>query len=102
MIPAIGIVFFVLAKVAQPLFKLVQQRLDVLNTVVQENLAGVRVVKAFVREPYAVDQFEDANDAYMEKSVKVNRLMVVAFPVVMLIAKPRYVSRNHPRRGPGH
>ncbi|MFA9491140.1 MAG: ABC transporter ATP-binding protein [Anaerolineales bacterium] len=86
LIPAIGIVFFILAKVAQPLFKLVQQRLDVLNTVVQENLAGVRVVKAFVREPYAVDQFEDANDAYMEKSVKVNRLMVVAFPVVMLIA----------------
>ena len=86
LIPTIVIVFIILAKIAQPLFKRVQELLGNLNTVVQENLAGVRVVKAFVRESHAIDQFEEANTAYMRQFVKVNRLMITAFPVVMFIA----------------
>lgn len=86
LIPALAIVFGIFARIAQPLFKIVQQRLAALNTVVQENLAGVRVVKAFVRERHAIDHFEDTNTAYMTQAVKVNRLMVIAFPLVLLIA----------------
>ncbi len=85
-IPGIATVFFVLAKVAQPLFKRVQERLSVLNTIVQENLAGTGVIKAFVREEYEINQFESANTAYMNQAVKVHRLMSVAFPIVLLIA----------------
>jgi ATP-binding cassette subfamily B multidrug efflux pump len=85
LIPAVATVFYILARIARPLFKRVQERLEVVNTVVQENLAGVEVVKAFVREPYENDRFEDANTAYMRQSVQVNRLMAVAFPTVMLI-----------------
>ena len=86
LIPAIVSIFFFLAKYAQPLFKLVQERLDVLNTIVQENLAGVQVVKAFVREDEEIDQFEDANLAYKQRAIKVYRLMGVAFPIVFFIS----------------
>lgn len=85
LIPAMAVVFTFLAYFAQPLFKQVQQRLDVLNTVVQENLAGVEVVKAFVRERFENDRYEDSNTAYMEKARQVNRIMAVAFPTVMTI-----------------
>jgi ATP-binding cassette subfamily B protein len=85
LLPAMVIVFVFLARFAQPLFKQVQQRLDVLNTVVQENLAGVEVVKAFVREGFENNRYEDANMAYMEKARQVNRMMAIAFPTVMLI-----------------
>jgi ATP-binding cassette subfamily B multidrug efflux pump len=84
-VPAIAIVFAILANIARPLFKQVQQRLDVLNTVVQENLAGVEVVKAFVRERFENNRYEEANAGYMEKARQVNRMMAVAFPTVMVI-----------------
>jgi ATP-binding cassette subfamily B protein len=86
LIPAIAGVFFSLARVARPLFRRVQERLAELNTAVQESLAGVSVVKAFVREEFEVQKFESANAAYMRQAVKVNRLMVIAFPSVLLIA----------------
>jgi len=85
LIPAIASIFYFLAKVARPLFKLVQERLDDLNTIVQENLAGVQVVKAFVREDEQIDQFEDANLAYKQRAIKVFRLMGSAFPVVLFV-----------------
>ena len=84
-IPTVAVVFVVLAKIAQPLFKRLQERLAVLNTVVQENLAGVEVVKAFVREDHEIERFGDANTAYMQQALKVNRLMAVAFPIIMVI-----------------
>jgi ATP-binding cassette subfamily B multidrug efflux pump len=84
-VPSVAIVFAFLARFAQPLFKRVQQALDVLNTVVQENLAGVEVVKAFVREKHERDRFEDSNTAFMEMTLKVQRLMATAFPIVMVI-----------------
>ena len=86
LIPTMMIIFGVLAKLARPLFKRVQELLASLNTIVQENLAGVQVVKAFVREDQEVEDFEQANNAYMQQAVKVFRLMGIAFPIVLLIA----------------
>ncbi len=54
-------IFGTVASRIRPLFKEVQQRLANLNTVLQENLAGVRVVKAFVREPYEAERYAAAN-----------------------------------------
>jgi len=67
---------------AQPMFKTVQQKLSRLNTLLQENLAGVRVVKAFAREPYEAQRFSAANAALLEESLSVARLMSIAMPLV--------------------
>jgi ATP-binding cassette subfamily B multidrug efflux pump len=69
---------------AYPLFSQVQQRLDALNTVLQENLAGVRVVKAFVRSVYEKRRFGAANDSLMDQTIRATRTVAVTMPAVML------------------
>jgi ATP-binding cassette subfamily B multidrug efflux pump len=82
---ALGIVIvFVISRIG-PLFMSVQKKLDSLNTVLQENLAGVRVVKAFVRSDYEIARFEQTNKDYMEWSIKVLEFMSVLMPMVMLL-----------------
>lgn len=76
----------------QPLFLVVQQKLSALNTIVQENLAGAQVVKAFVREPYAIDQFEQGNSAYVRENVRVGRLLALAIPVLALVTNVGMVA----------
>ena len=67
-----GLIVFFLVK-QEPMFRFVQQRLDRMNTVLQENVAGIRLVKAFVREPFEERRFDAANQAYREQSAKVMR-----------------------------
>ncbi|MEM7030721.1 MAG: ABC transporter ATP-binding protein [Chloroflexota bacterium] len=74
-----------LFRIARPMFAIVQAKLDGLNTAVQENLAGVKVVKAFVREKYSVDYFADYNEAYMDENIKVGRIVAVAMPTLTVI-----------------
>lgn len=83
-VPVVGAFIFWFARRAQPLFQWVQEKLDRLNTVVQENLAGVRVVKAFVRERHEVDRFETANAELMEKNIRIMRLVAVLLPTMVL------------------
>jgi ATP-binding cassette subfamily B multidrug efflux pump len=73
-------VFFV-GKMA-PLFRSVQQKLDRLNTVLQENISGARVVKAFVREDFENRRFEDANEGYTDHSVRVMSFMSTMSPAL--------------------
>jgi ATP-binding cassette subfamily B protein len=79
-------IFFLFAQRARPLFTEVQQRLGALNTVLQENLIGVRVVKAFARQPYEIARFGGANRALFEKNLEVGKLMAAAIPLIFLIA----------------
>ena len=74
------IVFFV-GKM-EPLFRSVQQRLDRLNNVLQENISGARVVKAFVREDFENQRFETANEGYTDHSVRVMRFMSTMSPAL--------------------
>jgi ATP-binding cassette subfamily B protein len=74
--------FGLFARIAMPLFRQVQQRLGNLNTVLQENLAGVRVVKAFVREGYEAQCYEAANRAFYDVSMQVNDVLSLAFPTI--------------------
>ena len=67
---------------AMPLFKKVQQSLSNLNTILQENLAGVRVVKAFVREEYEAERYEVANREFYDLNIAVNRVLSLAFPTL--------------------
>jgi len=70
---------------ARPLFIVVQEKLAALNTSVQENLAGVQVVKAFVREPFEINRFQDHNRNFMRENIKVGRLMAIAMPLLTLL-----------------
>ena len=63
-----------------PLFLTVQKKLDRLNTVLQENIAGVRLVKAFVRADYEGQRFGDANEDYADRNVRVMRFMATLSP----------------------
>jgi ATP-binding cassette subfamily B protein len=66
----------------EPLFGSVQQRLDGLNTVLQENIAGARLVKSFVRGDFETDRFERANEAYTDRSVRVLQILSAMSPVL--------------------
>jgi len=79
---AVVVVFFVFKM--EPLFATVREKLDRLNTVLQENVAGVRLVKAFVREDFEAERFATANDAFAERSVRVMRFMATMSPVLTM------------------
>ncbi len=66
------------------MFGQVQEKLDNLNTVMQENLAGVRVVKAFVRTQYEEQRFGGTNDDLMNHTIRAARTMAVTRPVMMI------------------
>ena len=70
---------------ATSLFTVVQQRLGALNTLVQENLAGIQVVKAFVRGRFEIDQFNDSNLEYRERNIEVGQLMAIAMPILQVL-----------------
>ena len=70
----------------RPLFKVVQERLANLNTVLQESLAGVRVIKAFVREPYEAKRFADANQELYDVNIRIAKTMSFVFPMIFFIA----------------
>ena len=66
------------------MFGEVQRRLDRLNTVMQENLAGVRVVKAFARADHELARFHGANDSLTDQNITAVRTSAVAMPIMML------------------
>jgi ATP-binding cassette subfamily B multidrug efflux pump len=79
-------IFGLFAGKARPLFMQIQQRLADLNTVLQENLVGVRVVKAFAREPYEAERYAQANQNLFDLNLVVGRLFAMAIPLIFLIA----------------
>jgi len=84
-VPVIVLFIWWFARKARPLFLWVQKKLDRLNTVLQENLAGVRVVKAFVREEHEIERFGVANVELMEKNIQVMRLVAILIPTMILV-----------------
>lgn len=76
----------------QPLFSRVQKKLDRLNTVLQENLSGMRVVKSFVRDAYENERFETANQDLMEKNTRVMQITSLLMPILTLLANFAVVS----------
>jgi ATP-binding cassette subfamily B protein len=85
-LPIAIVLFGVFAGLSQPLFTKVQIKLSTLNTVLQENLAGVKVIKAFTREKEQQTKFRAAADDTMNQAIAVNRLFTFLFPLVFLIA----------------
>src|SRR5262245_31503093 len=83
---ALGL-FMVFGRVSQPLFVAVQIKLSALNTVLQENLAGIKVVRAFAREPYEHQRFVLSALTLMEQQLRVSRVFSFLFPVIFLVAQ---------------
>ncbi len=81
-VTSVIIVFFIL--VMEPLFRSVQQKLDKLNTILQENVAGVQLVKAFVRADFEGRRFEASNEDFAARSIRVMEFMSSMSPVLTL------------------
>jgi ATP-binding cassette subfamily B multidrug efflux pump len=85
LLPIALIMFIIFGKVSQPLFVKVQMKLSAMNTILQEGLAGIKVVKAFVREPYEQKRFDQSADNMLAQSLAVSRTFAFLFPVIFLI-----------------
>ncbi|MBR5010656.1 MAG: ABC transporter ATP-binding protein, partial [Clostridia bacterium] len=80
-----GMFIAVLLKKGAPLFMSMQQKMDRVNTVMQENLAGIRVIKAFARSAYEKQKFKAANDDLCNSSMRAMRMLSLSFPLISLI-----------------
>jgi ATP-binding cassette subfamily B protein len=84
-VPLLGVAVAVITSRMRPLFRLVQDRLDVINRVMREQITGVRVVRAFVRDDMERDRFRDANLQLFGVSLGAGKLMGMLFPIVLSI-----------------
>jgi ATP-binding cassette subfamily B multidrug efflux pump len=84
LVPSLMAVLLYLTNRAYPMFKQVQGRLDNLNTIVQENLAGIRLVKAFVRSDYEIEKFHRGNDDLTSTTVKASKTIALLSPFMMI------------------
>ncbi len=90
LIAACGLPFVVLAAVfflkrTSPLFAGVQKKLDNINHIMQENVAGARVVKAYVKEEYELERFDEANDALVRENLRVQTLLAFMGPCMNIV-----------------
>lgn len=79
------IMMIIILKKANPYYSIVAKRLDTVNSVVQENVTGARVVKAYVREDTEEKRFDNANISLMESNLRVQTLMAILQPLLMII-----------------
>ncbi|MCK6579096.1 MAG: ABC transporter ATP-binding protein/permease [Anaerolineae bacterium] len=86
-LPIALVIFMIFGRISQPLFVSVQMRLSALNTVLQENMAGTRVVRAFARESYERRRFEEKSADVLSQQLKVARTFSFLFPVIFLLAQ---------------
>ncbi len=84
-LPILFAAIMIIMKKAHPLFMKVQEKLDKVNVVMQENLAGVRVIKAFGRSGYEKKRFGEANDDMTNLNIKASYVMSISFPIFNLI-----------------
>ena len=84
-VPVLFIVVGFLVYLLMPLFRLMQDRIDGINGVLREQILGIRVVRAFVREPFESERYRIANENLTRTSVQVGNIFVLMFPIIMMI-----------------
>ena len=84
-VPLMALVIGLMMRVAIPQFRTIQTRIDRINGVLREQITGMRVIRAFVRDDFEQARFADANDALRETSLRINRIFALAMPMLMLI-----------------
>jgi ATP-binding cassette subfamily B protein len=84
-VPTLGIIVSLIISRMRPLFRLMQERIDQINRIMREQITGVRVIRAFVRDSSERERFEGANTDLYEVGLGTGRLMALMFPAVMLV-----------------
>jgi ATP-binding cassette subfamily B multidrug efflux pump len=84
-VPALGIIVILIIRRMRPLFRVMQVRIDTISRVLREQVSGVRVVRAFVRDDHEQQRFQAANTELFGVSLSVGRLIALMFPSVMLV-----------------
>ena len=84
-VPLLAVAILLVVRRMVPLFRQMQGRIDAVNRVMREQITGIRVVRAFVREEHERSRFAQANQDLTDTGLGVGRLMVLMFPIVMLI-----------------
>ncbi|GAA2684496.1 ABC transporter ATP-binding protein [Streptomyces lunalinharesii] len=84
-VPVLGILVSLIVRRMRPLFRGVQERIDTVNRVLREQITGIRVIRAFVRDRHERERFAGANTDLYDISIRAGRLMSMMFPLVMLI-----------------
>jgi ATP-binding cassette subfamily B protein len=85
LLPITLAILYIFIRAAQPLFSTVQKKMDYLNQIMQENLTGIRVVKAFVRREHESSRFEKANTELYGASLKIMRILNIFLPFISLL-----------------
>ena len=80
----LGTISVIIARL-MPLFRIMQDKLDAINGTLREQITGIRVVRAFVREAYETERFTQANKEITRLSLNIGRLFVVMFPLITVI-----------------
>ncbi len=91
-VPALAVAVGLVVYNVVPQFRLMQERIDNVNRVLREQIIGIRVVRAFVREPHETARFAGANDDLTATSLRAGRLMACMFPTVMLVMNVSMVA----------
>jgi ATP-binding cassette subfamily B multidrug efflux pump len=91
-VPVLGVAIALIVSRMVPYFRVMQTKIDAINRVLREQIAGIRVIRAFVRERRESERFGAASTDLFETSLRVGRLMALMFPVVMLIMNASSVS----------
>jgi ATP-binding cassette subfamily B multidrug efflux pump len=84
-VPALAVIVILIVRRMRPLFRIMQERLDNISRVLREQVSGVRVVRAFVRDGHEQERFQAANTDLFGVSLGVGRLIALMFPSVMLV-----------------
>ncbi|PSL06035.1 ATP-binding cassette subfamily B protein [Haloactinopolyspora alba] len=91
-VPVLAAGVLTIARRMVPQFRAMQERIDAVNRVLREQITGIRVVRAFVREPYEWRRFAEANENLTDTALRVGRLMALMFPFVMLVLNASNVA----------
>lgn len=91
-IPVLGVVVVLLVRALRPRFRSMQVRIDTVNRVLREQITGIRVIRAFVKDDREQARFADANEDLTQVSRQVGRLMSIMFPAVMLVVNVSSVA----------
>ncbi len=92
MLPIQLVIILVVLKKGSPLFGIVQSKLDRVNSVVQENITGARVVKAYTREEYETNRFSVANNELCETNLRVQKLMALLMPILSILMNASVIA----------
>lgn len=84
-VPVLAVLIVLLVRTLRPLFRSMQQRLDTVNRVLREQITGIRVIRAFVKDDFEQQRFGKANDELTDVSLRAGRTMTLLFPVAMAV-----------------